>query len=247
MVSFIICEKEDYMRKVYRDIIQKFFIFRNDFYKIFEYDLFSNDILDKVNHVDGMKIYLINIDRRNNRAFDLIRNIRRYSEDFVSPIILITEKDKTYYKDELSNIMFLDIIVQNASMCTMLYRAIQEAYRISTSRKTYMFSIFDEVYRLPYDSICYIEKNTKEDSVTIHTKDDSYTDYISVKGISKKLSNDPRFFKSHRSCIINLFNVESYDKKSNKIIFNNGSNIDKVSRTNKSILIKKLEEFAKVD
>ena len=49
--------------------------------------------------------------------------------------------------------------------------------------------------------------------------------------------------KTHRSCIVNLLNVEKYDYVSNIIRFNNKASIDYVSREKKKELKERLLNY----
>lgn len=242
MVSFIIYDNDSNMRELYIKIIRKFLYNTSDYYRIYEFDKYNLEVQEKIKHIEGTRIYLINIDVPGPNGLDLARKIRDYG-DFISPIILLTSKDKRSIYDNLQNILFLDIIKQDDRIIRNLMISLRDAYKIVTRHSVYTFSAFDEVYRIPYNDIYYIKKNINDDSVTIYTKDDSYLDYITVKGI-EKLLKDPRFFKVHRSCIINLYNVASYDRKGNIVIFNNGMQINLVSRHNKAILAERLKEYS---
>ena len=123
-----------------------------------------------------------------------------------------------------------------------MFNALEKAYIISTKYNTLSFSSFDEVYRLPYDDIYYIEKDIHDDTITVYTKDDSYTHYISIKNMATKLSDDVRFFKTHRSCIINIFKVSSFNCKENLIIFDNDMTINLVAKDKKRKLVDRLKK-----
>lgn len=243
MASFIIYDHDYMRRETYIKIIKKFLYTNSDHYEIYEFDKYNSDVQEQIRKIEGPRIYLINVDVPGLSGLDLARRIRMKG-DFISPIILLTEKDKSKLADNLQNILFLDLIELNDNIIKPLLISLKDAYRIVTRYCVYTFSVFDEVYRIPYNDIYYIKKNLNDDSVTIYTKDDSYLNYITVKGIEQSLEKDPRFFKAHRSCIINLYNVSTYDRKSNIVVFNNGMHTDLVSRHNKSILAEKLKEYS---
>ncbi len=245
MVSFIIYDDDIHRRESYVKIIKRFLYTLRDKYRIYEYDKLDSQVQDELKRIEGARIYLINSDVLSQSGLKLARGLRE-NEDFISPIIFLTSRDKSELMDEIKNILFLDIIKIDDNIVPNLLSSLREAHRIVTRNSVYTFSSFDEVYRIPYNDIYYIAKNLNDDSVTIYTKDDTYLNYITIKKIEDVLKGDPRFFKSHRSCIVNLYNVSSYDKKSNIIIFNNGMSINLVSRQNKSLLSEKLKEFSNV-
>lgn len=229
------------MRSLYTSIIKKFFYTRLDHYKIYEYDKYNSKMKEMITKIGGLKIYIINIDMVGPSPLEIARNIREV--DFINQIILVTGKDKRQVIDKLSNILFLDFISIDDNLIKSLYKSLRDAYRIATRYSAYTFCSFDEVYRILYKDIYYIEKNTNDDSVTIYTKDDSFINYVTIKSVKEALKEDIRFLKVHRSCIVNLYNISSYDKKNNTLVFNNGQSISLVSRNNKTLLIERLRDF----
>lgn len=242
MTSFIIYERDKELRNLYIKVIRKFLYTSLDYYEIFEFDKITPKMKNKISKMKGIKIFIIDIDTPGPSALDFARKLREEG-DFTSQIILLTRKDKNIVIDELYNILFLDFIHIDDELVTLLFRSLKDAYKIVTRHSVYTFSIFDEIYRISYNDIYFIKKNLNDDSVTIYTKDDTYLNYITVKGIESILSNDARFFKVHRSCIVNLYNVSSYDRKTNTIIFSNGLQTCSISKTFKAKLTQRLKDF----
>ena len=61
-----------------------------------------------------------------------------------------------------------------------------------------------------------------------------------IKELEEELSNTIDFFKTHRSCIVNLKNVKHIDFENNTIKFVN-KKIDLISRANKKALKERLK------
>lgn len=242
MLSFIICEENSEMRTVYSGLIKRFLYTNFDHYKIYEYSRFTLAAEEEISHIEGARIYILNIDTSGPSVIDMARKIRE-DGDYISPIILLTHRDRASLIDELKHILYLDILPIDGSISMGLLKSLREAYKIVTRHAVYTFTAFDELYRIPYDDINYIVKNSYDDTVTIYTKDDSYLNYITINKIEALLASDNRFFKSHRSCILNLYNVTSYDKKSNTIIFKNGTTTNIISRHKKAELTRRLKGF----
>ena len=243
MTNLIIYDRVSDNRDLCIKIIKKFFYSKNDYYKIYEYDKYNMELHNEVNSIEGTRIYLINIDGIAASGLAFARKIRS-DGDLISPIILLTSNERSTYVDQLKNILFLDLIKIDDSFIHNLTLSLRDAHKIISRNSVYTFSIFDEVYRIPYKDIYYIVKNQNDDSVNIYTKDDSYLHYITVKSLEKILEHDIRFFKVHRSCIINIYNVSSYDRKNNKLTFNNGTAIDLVARKYKTKLADKLKDYS---
>ncbi len=242
VINIIIYEMDEIRKRNYNKIIKNFFYGKNDCYRVYEFDKYTKEMREQVHKIDGVRIFLINIDDKSYKGLDIARQIRQ-TGDLISPIILLTMKDKKIFIDKLQNVLFLNIIKVDEELIKELTLSLKDAFNIATRHSVYTFSIFDEVYRVPYNDIYYIKKNARDDSVTIYTKDDSFLHYASVKNIEKILMDDIRFFKSHRSCIINLYNVTSYDRKDNIVEFKNGQKINYVAHTKKSKLAERLKNF----
>ena len=76
-----------------------------------------------------------------------------------------------------------------------------------------------DTLQIPYQNILYFEKIPNDNVTVLHTIDCSYPICSSLVNIEKKLHHDPRFFKSHRSCIVNLFNIDAVNFHNNTIQF----------------------------
>ncbi len=241
MVNFVIYEKDKELKELYVRIIKKFFYTKRENYKIYECDQYCSKYSKNDTPIGGSKIYLLDLDIADYDMCDFARSLRQ-DGDFISPIILLTQNNRKNLIDNLHNILYLDFLIIDENIVVSLLRSLKEAYRLVTRYDVYTFSAFDEIYRLLYDDIYLIEKNLNDDSVTIYTKDDSYLHFISIKGAENMLSADPRFFKTHRSCILNIYNVLSYDRKNNIVTFNNGLTTNLVSKSRRAKLAELLRD-----
>lgn len=244
MLTFVIYAKSSEECDKYKTLVDKFLFSKEDHYETLLFDEFNVDFTKKVEKIKGIKIFLLEIDVPTVSGIDIAKEIR-HKGDLVSPIILISEKNLNAAK--LNNVLYLSLVKKGLHLGEELLSAVKDAYVIATKYSVLSFSIYDELYRLSYDDICYIKKDLNSDSVTIYTNDDSYQNYVSIKSLESKLENDVRFLKIHRSCIVNLFNIAIFDKKNNKIVFKNGSSISLISRSKRKILIQKLKEIEVVE
>ena len=241
MINFIVYDSKTYREDLCVRIIKKFVYTNNERTKIYDYKRYTKTSENEIKKIIGRKIYIINLELDGITGFDLARKIRREG-DIESPIIFTHEEGKIYNIKEIRNCMVLNIIEQNDNFVRELYNSITEAYMLITKYKDITFSLLDEIHRIPCDDIYYIQKDNNEDSVTIYTKDDSFNRLISIKEFSNELKDDVRFFKCHRSCIINLFKVRSYDAVTNTIYFDNDLSINLVSTRHKKELKYRIEK-----
>lgn len=241
MLSFIIFSSDIENQKLYIKILKKFLYVSYDFYKIYEYSEFNCFTWREVKKIDGKRIFLLSDDIYGISGFELARKIRK-DGDFNSSIILITKPNQKYSLRNIKNTLILNVIEQNEKFIPELLESLQTSYCIATKNAALTFSVFDEVYRIPYEDIYFIEKNTNDDTVTIYTREDSYLYYISIKRLSEKLNHDSRFMLTHRSCIVNLYKIVCYNSKENQILFDNNMTTKLVCRMRKKSLTERLKK-----
>ena len=237
MLSFIILESTEYYVNYYTQIIRKYFYTSNVNYEITSFSYYNNALEKQLQKIDGPKIFII--DHNNKDNYQLYERINEifYNKAFV---ILMLEKMNDFNYQNFRTINLYNIIVKNKNLLHELYSTINKLYVSLSKRRTYNFSSFDEIHRLSYDDIYYIEKESKEDFVTIYTRDNSYIQYNTINKIYVEFSKDPRFCKTHRSCIVNIDKITDYDRISNLIIFNNGETTDLVCRRKKKMFCERL-------
>ena len=113
--------------------------------------------------------------------------------------------------------------------------------KIVETKPTYNFSYKGDYFSLPYDDIIYFEKNLRDNSSIVVCENEDYTVRKTISEIEEELV-DTKFFKTHRSCIVNLNKIKkiNYD---DGIIYFNGLKIDLLSRSNKKILKEKMAQL----
>ena len=98
----------------------------------------------------------------------------------------------------------------------------------------FVFRYNHVLYRIPYNKICYIEKEPMIKRCIIHTIDE---DYYITENITSILSHlDNSFCRTHQSCIVNLNNIRMVDLKTNVIEFNNGDKTDMLNIKMKKVI-----------
>lgn len=242
MINFIIYEDEEKMRNIYKEVINKFFGNNNQSYKIIELSSYEEYKRNKVSVIDGEKIYLLDIDVPGKTGLELAREIRK-SEDWNSQLIVITANEELKEESLTGKMLMLDFISKGDDIKIKLKETIMVAYNILSANSLIQIKQKGEIYQIKCKSILYIEKNLNDNYITIVTKNDKITFKCSINHAADYLNNDPRFMKTHRSCIVNLLNIEKYDYVSNIIKFNNKTSIDYISREKKKELKERLLNY----
>lgn len=242
MINFIIYEDDPSFRKKYIGIILKIMGNKQDEYKITEVSEYNETIQEAINSI-GKKIYILDIDVPKKSGMDLAREIRN-SGDWNSQIIMVTTHDSLQQTAFTSRLLTLDFISKFDELNIKLKKALLTSYLIHTSDKSLKIKKNNEVKQFYYDDILYIKKDPKDIDIDIVLKDNSHNKVpVAINQIEEELLNDIRFFKSHRSCIINLSKVKSLNISEGTIDFGK-EKIDLFSReARKKYKEEKYEQF----
>ena len=232
MVNFIIYENDKKIRDQYELIILNFIGMREERFSVFDY--FDFDDFNSTNN-----IYIIS-EPNIKHAIKIVASIRDKG-DWKSQIIVISELNQSNFRLLMNKLLVLDYIDIKSDYCNCLKEDLFIAYNILIKNKTLNFSFNSEINKIKYSNILYIEKNNNQNYCTIHTIDNNYIIKDTITSLEKKL--DSTFFmKTHRSCIVNLYNIGQYNYYENIISFINGDQIDLISRDRRQILKNRLVE-----
>lgn len=202
--------------------------------KILKYD---NKTKNQINSIDGKKIYILDVEVPGKNGIEFAREIRK-NGDWVSPIIVVTSHDEFKNVGYTSKILMLDFISKDGDIQKHLRDSLELALEINSCRPSISFLSKGEIFQILYQDIYYIEKNLNDNSSIIVTKEKEYQIRKSITNLEIELDDDS-FFKTHRSCIVNLKNVKHIDFEHNIISFGD-KKIDLLSRPNKSKLKKRM-------
>ena len=238
MIKYIIYEDNKKMANKYIRIINRYMLKRNINYKIIVFDKYNDDMENLIINRNKEKlVYLLDVEVPGLSGIDLAREIRN-NGDWQSQLIIITGyEEKKYYL--LTNRLLLLTFILKGNLNKELILAFDDILKIFYNDSIFTFKYNSEIFNIFYDDIYYIEKSLHNNVATIYTKEEKYVIRSSINSLMKSLGKDTRFFKSHRSCIVNLNNICSYNIDSNVIKFKN-KEINLVSRNRKKEFIKLL-------
>lgn len=171
-----------------------------------------NDEFNSIIKSSGKKIYVIDKDADKVSGLGIASKIRNY--DWDSVIIITTSFN---CNDDL-RLMILDIVDKYNEK--RFIDDIKTAISIIEGHKIFNFKYNNVIYRIPYNHICYIEKESNIKRCIIHTINGKYYIIDSIDSILSRLNSS--FHKTHQSCIVNLSNVSRIDLSTNMIVFKNG-------------------------
>ncbi len=238
MINFVLYEDGKEMRERYKKIILKLIGPNNNNFKIIEIDKYNQEAEKKLSNIVGNKIYLLDVEVPGKSGLDLARKIRN-DGDWDSQIIVITSHEQYSNIGYTSKLLMLDFISKYSNIEKELKETLGVAVGIFTKQKSITFTLNGELYKIPYNQILYIEKSLNNNNCKIVTNDGEYFTRDTIQHLEEILSNDQRFMKTHRSCIVNLSNVSSIDLANNIIFFPN-KQIDLIARNKKRELKERL-------
>lgn len=241
MINFILYEDERKFRDLYYSVIFNYFKESKIAYEVTEISKYTEETAKLLNTVGDNKIYIIDIEVPGKSGLDLAREIRNKG-DWNSQIIIVTTHDNLKDYDMLSEMLTLAFISKFYDVEKKLTEKIAKAYEIVTSNKMIDFQRKGKLYKVPLNSILYIEKGYKEDGVVIVTENERYKTNLLISNVEEKLEYDPRFFKVNRGCIINLNKVRMYDRDEDIIEFTDTEYVDVISKEKKGELRRRLSD-----
>jgi len=228
-MEFVVCDDEKLFRSNVVKIIDKIYMNNNEEYKIYEFESYNKDF-EKLINKKSPKIYILDIEFKDGLSgIDIARKIRK--NDWDSIIILVTSHNELGYQALKAQIMLLDFISKFDNCDKSLEKAICKALELVNKKKVIKFDSNGVTYIIYLSDILYIERDTVDRKCIIKTIKGEIPTNKSLSELSKELGND--FYLCHRSCLVNLLNIEKVYWKENVIKFRNGESTVLISRDKK--------------
>lgn len=185
-------------------------------YRIHKFMSYTNELDAIINDKENRKIYILDVEMADISGLEVASKIREV--DWDSIIIFATAFEK--YKNDVfyTRLMVLDFVCKYHGYEDRLKDDIIMAISIIDKNRMLVFSYNHSIYRIPFDQICYIEKELIIKRCIIHTFNNDFYVSGTLNGLMEKL--DGNFVRTHQSCIVNFDNVQKVDMPSNTIVFN---------------------------
>ena len=222
MLRFIICEDNKEHLDRFCNIINTVMMPYNFEYKINKFTQYNKEVEEIINYNGDIKVYLLDIELPVISGLEIASEIRE--NDLESIIIFITAHNE--FKNDIfySRLLATDFISKDSLWSDRFEDSMNYVVSILEKRQMLVFDYNHNTYRNPYSSINYIEKVQDNQKCVIYTENGETFDIKeTVTALADKLG--PNFFKSHKSCVINLDKVKIIDYTNNKIVFQNNEYI----------------------
>lgn len=230
MLSFIICEdNKEFLNRI-GNVLTKVMMPYNFEYKINKFTQYNEKVEEFILKKDGTKIYILDIELPDVSGLEIASKIRE--NDIESIIIFVTSHPE--FKNDIfySRLLAIDYISKVKFWEERLEKTVDYTIKALNKNNVLIFEYNYNSYRIPFDSILYIEKLSDNKKCLIYTEDNNCFEIIStISSLLKKLT--PNFFRSHKSCVINLDKVKKINYIDNTITFTNDSCAYLLSNRNK--------------
>ena len=239
MIKFVVYEDEKVFRNNIKTVIKDVMKQNEKEYIVKEFDKFDDKLKQEITSKTPA-IYILDIEVPDSiSGIDLARKIRK--QDWNSIILMVTSHADLGYEALKAQIMLLDFISKYNDYKISMERALNKAISKLDNKKVLIFESNNITYKIYTDDILYIVKDTVDRKIIIKTEYNQIVINETLINIEKML--DKRFFKSHRSCLVNVDKIVKIDWKDNLIYFTNGEVIDYISKYKKKGLKEYVSSF----
>lgn len=236
MINFILCDDNNYVTELNKNLIAKIAMPYDFNYKVHSFDKYNIKLKNLINTPSDIKIYILDLELPNKSGIEIAREIRRV--DWDSIIIILTSHDELELKLLKSKLLIFDFISKFDNYEERLREAINMVIKKFETKKILSFKSNKEIRHVKLDDIYYIYHDNSIEKTIIVTNNDEFPIRDSLNNVASKL--DSRFYQTHRACYVNLDKIRSVDFKNNLIYLNNDVIIDYLSRNYKKGLREKV-------
>ena len=219
MLRFIICEDNKEFLNRLHTIVNKVMMPYNFEYKVNTYTQYNKEVEEIIKIKNEQKVYILDIELAEISGLEIASEIRE--NDMESIIIFVTAHNECRNDIFYSRLLALDYIPKDKLWATRFEETIDYVVKAINKQRVLSFDYNHNSYRIPFDSILYIEKIQDNQKSIIYTEDGKEYEIMStIVELSKKLGKG--FFQSHKSYIVNLEKIKQVDYIENIITFKNG-------------------------
>lgn len=168
---------------------------------------------------DSFDIVFLDIIMHNPDGMVTAQSLRRKSPDIIL-IFISSSREYVFDAYDVEAYQYLLKPIDTPKLKKVLQKAVGKTE--THSREYMVISIERQIKKLPLDDICYFEIRGRKIDIHIHGKDDVLT-YHEQIGVLEKRLQGKGFFRCHKSYLINLKHVETYNRQ--EVILDNGDKI----------------------
>lgn len=226
MLKIYICEDIEVQRDKIQHVVENIVLMED---LDMELSCVSDDphrILEKVKASEEAGIYFLDIELGTDMTgLTLAQEIRKY--DPRGFIVFITTHSEMSYMTFIYKLEALDFILKDVpeELGKRVYECIMKANQRFASAKNrvqanFSVKVNEKVFTVDYDEILFFETSPNVHKIILHCKNRQMEFLGKIKEIEKEV--DERFYRCHRSFLVNKDNIREIDFQKRVIYMVNG-------------------------
>lgn len=226
MLKVFICEDNKEQRERFSKIINDIILSGNYDMNLALVASEPNEIINYISNNDISGLYFIDIDLKSEiNGIELATKIRKY--DPRGFIVFVTTHAEMSYLTFIYKVEAMDYIIKDNynNIRERIHQCIVDAHTKNSAKSTELQRIFsikseDRIVNIEYKEILFFETAPTIHKVIVHAVDRQIEFYGKMKEVEEKL--DDRFYRCHRSFIVNKDNIKEIDFNNRCIYMING-------------------------
>lgn len=226
MLSVIVCEDNEEQRKRITNFIEDSIMIENLDMKIALSAEDPKEIIEYLKNNEISGLYFLDVDLQSDmNGIKLAEAIREY--DPRGFIVFVTTHAEMSYLTFIYKVEAMDYIIKDnyETIKERIHQCILNAHKKYSSKatelqKNFTIKVEDKIISIEYNKILFFETSNIIHKVVLHAIDRQIEFYSKMKEIEEKL--DSRFYRCHRSFLVNKDNIKEIDKNNRVIHMING-------------------------
>lgn len=226
MLKIYICEDIEVQRDRIQQVIEDIVLMEDLDMELSCVSEDPHEILEKVKETEEVGLYFLDIELgADMTGLTLAQEIRKY--DPRGFVIFITTHSEMSYMTFIYKLEALDFILKDdpEELGKRVYECILKANQRFSSAKNKVHGNFsvkvnEKVFTVDYDDILFFETSPNVHKIILHCKNRQMEFLGKIKEIEKQV--DERFYRCHRSFLVNRDNIREIDFQKRVIYMVNG-------------------------
>lgn len=226
MLKIYVCEDVEVQRDKIKQVIENVILMENLDMELCCVSNHPYAILEKVKETKEVGIYFLDIDlKADMNGLQLAQEIRKY--DPRGFIIFVTTHSEMSYMTFIYKLEAMDFILKDdfEELGRRVYECMLKANQRFASannkiQTNFSVKVNEKVFTVDYDEILFFETSANVHKIILHCKNRRMEFIGKMKDIEKEV--DERFYRCHRSFLVNKDNIKEIDFQNRMIYMVNG-------------------------
>ena len=226
MLKVYVCEDITVQREKIKKIVENIILMEDLDMELAVVTGDPEEMLEVVKQSGEVGIYFLDIDLKAEMdGMELAKEIRKY--DPRGFVIFITTHSEMSYMTFIYKLEAMDYIVKDdeTEIGNRIYQCMLGANERFASannkvQDVYSIKINEKLFTINYEDILFFETSPNVHKVILHCKNRGLEFYGKINELEKSL--DERFYRCHRSYLVNKDNIKEIDLQARVIYMENG-------------------------